>query len=81
MGQAPQRLNDEQKAAWNEAYGPKKEAYEREKPEGDDLVRWKYKRYMEDYLGCIAAVDENTGPYRAGSQGDGAKHKTRNNRC
>ena len=27
------------------------------------------------------AVDENTGPYRAGSQGDGAKHKTRNNRC
>ena len=27
------------------------------------------------------AVDENTWPYRAGSKGEGAKHKTRNNRC
>ncbi|MGD2245527.1 MAG: DUF4976 domain-containing protein, partial [Candidatus Aminicenantes bacterium] len=34
---------------------------EQEKPEGEELVRWKYKRYMEDYLGCIAAVDENIG--------------------
>ena len=61
MGEPPQRLNEEQKAAWEAAYGPKREAYEREKPEGENLVRWKYKRYMEDYLGCIAAVDENIG--------------------
>jgi arylsulfatase A-like enzyme len=61
MGPAPERLNEEQKLAWEEAYGPKREAFEREKPEGDDLVRWKYQRYMQDYLGCIAAVDENIG--------------------
>ncbi|MCK4556420.1 MAG: DUF4976 domain-containing protein, partial [Candidatus Aminicenantes bacterium] len=57
----PGRLNEEQKATWEAAYGPKREAFEREKPEGDELVRWKYQRYMEDYLGCIAAVDENIG--------------------
>jgi len=61
MGPPPGRLNEEQKAAWEAAYGPKREAFEREKPEGEELVRWKYKRYMEDYLGCIAAVDENIG--------------------
>ena len=61
MGPPPGRLNEEQKAAWEAAYGPKREAFEREKPEGDELVRWKYQRYMEDYLGCIAAVDENIG--------------------
>jgi hypothetical protein len=27
--------------------------------QGKDLVRWKYQRYMKDYLRCIAAVDDN----------------------
>ena len=61
MGDPPQRLNDLQREAWEKAYGPKKEAFAAHKPEGKDLVRWKYKRYMEDYLGCIASVDENIG--------------------
>lgn len=61
MGPPPKRLNDEQKAVWEEAYSPKRETFEREKPEGDALVRWKYQRYLQDYLGCIAAVDENVG--------------------
>lgn len=61
MGDPPQRLNDEQRSAWEAAYEPKREAFNREKPEGDAFVRWIYKRYMEDYLGCIAAVDESVG--------------------
>ena len=61
MGDPPQRLNDEQRAVWEAAFEPKKEAFNTQKPEGDDLVRWIYKRYMEDYLGCIAAVDESVG--------------------
>jgi len=27
----------------------------------DDLALWKYQRYMEDYLRCVQAVDENVG--------------------
>lgn len=61
MGAPPQRLNDEQRAAWEAAYGPKREDFGREKPEGDAFVRWIYKRYLEDYLGCVAAVDESVG--------------------
>jgi arylsulfatase A-like enzyme len=33
----------------------------REKPTGDDLVRWKYQRYMRDYLRCVAGVDRSVG--------------------
>jgi len=61
MGPPPQRLNEEQKAAWEAAYSSKIAAFKSDNPEGDDLVRWKYQRYMQDYLGCIAAVDENIG--------------------
>ncbi len=42
--------------------GSERAAYlEKHKPEGQDLVRWKYQAYMQDYLGCVAGVDENIG--------------------
>lgn len=28
---------------------------------GDALVRWKYQRYMQDYLACVQSVDDNVG--------------------
>jgi arylsulfatase A-like enzyme len=58
---APKNLTPEQKAAWDAAYGPRNKAFEEAKLEGKDLVRWKYQRYMKDYLRCIASVDENVG--------------------
>jgi len=61
MGPPPERMTEEQKSAWVQAYGPKREAFYKQKPEGKDLVRWKYQRYLQDYLGCIAGVDENIG--------------------
>lgn len=27
----------------------------------EEKMRWKYQRYMQDYLGCIASVDDNVG--------------------
>jgi arylsulfatase A-like enzyme len=61
MGPPPQRMTEEQKTAWEKAYGPKRQSFNKSKPEGTELVRWKYQRYMQDYLGCIAGVDENVG--------------------
>ena len=29
--------------------------------EGDALLKWKYQRYMQDYLACIQSVDDNVG--------------------
>ncbi len=55
------RMTPEQLTAWDGAYGPKSSAFNANPPTGADLVRWKYQRYMEDYLGSIASVDDNLG--------------------
>jgi arylsulfatase A-like enzyme len=57
----PTGLTPEQKAKWDAAYEPKIKAFKEANPQGKDLVRWKYRRYMEDYLACIASVDESVG--------------------
>ncbi len=57
----PGDLNTEQKKLWDAAYNPKNEAFEKANLQGKDLVRWKYQRYIKDYLRCIASVDDNVG--------------------
>jgi arylsulfatase A-like enzyme len=57
----PPRLTAEQRKAWDAYYEPRNEAFRKADPQGDDLVRWKYNRYMHDYLGCVKAVDEGVG--------------------
>jgi len=54
-------LSPEQKKEWDAYYEPRNKAFREAKPEGKDLVRWKYNRYLHDYLGCIKAVDESVG--------------------
>jgi arylsulfatase A-like enzyme len=55
------RMNAEQKAAWDAAFGPRNAAFLANPPTGKDLVRWKYQRYIKNYLRCIDSVDENVG--------------------
>ncbi len=57
----PGKLTSEQQAKWDAAYGPKNKAFEEANLQGKDLVRWKYQRYIKDYLRCIASVDESVG--------------------
>jgi arylsulfatase A-like enzyme len=57
----PPQLNEEQLQIWNAAYEPKNQAFREAGLEGDDLVRWKYQRYIKDYLRTIASVDDNLG--------------------
>jgi arylsulfatase A-like enzyme len=57
----PSSLSPEQIPAWNAYYEPRNEAFRKANLEGKELVRWRYNRYMHDYLGCIKAVDEAVG--------------------
>jgi len=57
----PKNLTPEQKKLWDAAYGPKNEAFKKANLQGKDLVRWKYQRYIKDYLRCVASVDDNVG--------------------
>jgi arylsulfatase A-like enzyme len=55
------RMSEQEKAAWDAHYGPINRAFRDDPPEGGDLTRWKYQRYLKDYLRCVAAIDENLG--------------------
>lgn len=55
------RLTPEEQQAYANAYNPKNEAFRKANLQGDDLTRWKYQRYMKDYLSTIQTVDDNVG--------------------
>lgn len=57
----PRNLTPAQLKVWNAAYVPKNAAFRKAALKGKDLVRWKYQRYIKDYLRCIASVDDNIG--------------------
>ncbi len=55
------RMTPEQRELWDAAYEPKNEAFRQANLTGVDLVRWKYQRYIKDYLRCVASIDDNIG--------------------
>lgn len=55
------RMTPEQRARWDAAYEPKNQAFYEANLTGKDLVRWKYQRYVKDYLRCVASIDDNVG--------------------
>ncbi len=55
------RMTKDQKKVWDVAYNPKNEKFVKAKLKGKELIKWKYQRYMKDYLRCISAVDEGVG--------------------
>jgi arylsulfatase A-like enzyme len=57
----PPGLTAEQLKTWNAYYEPRNEEFRKANLQGKDLVRWRYNRYMHDYLGCVKAVDEAVG--------------------
>jgi arylsulfatase A-like enzyme len=57
----PRTISDAQKKEWDVYYGPRNEEFHKQGLTGKDLVRWRYQRYMHDYLGCVKAVDEAVG--------------------
>ena len=55
------RMSAEDQKAWDAAYGPENRAFIEAAPTGKDLVRWKYQRYIKDYLRCVDSLDDNVG--------------------
>lgn len=43
------------------SYRESNDKFHAQNPKGDDLVRWKYQRYMRDYCATVAAIDQNVG--------------------
>jgi len=59
------RMTPEQRKKWDAHFGPLNRSFIEEFKAGKlsdkDVVRWKYQRYMRNYLGTVKAVDESVG--------------------
>ncbi len=59
------RMNAEQKQIWDAHFSPHNQKFLAEYQAGklshSDIVRWKYRRYMRNYLSTVKAVDESVG--------------------
>ena len=55
------RMDESQRETWRKAYNPRNEEFIKNKPEGKELAKWKYQRYLRDYLKCIKSVDDGVG--------------------
>jgi len=57
----PRYLNPEQLQNFKAHYEPKNRAMREAELRGEELVRWKYQRYIKDYLRSVASIDDNLG--------------------
>jgi arylsulfatase A-like enzyme len=59
------RMTPAQKAAWDAHFGPRNQRFLADFKAGKvghrDVVRWKYRRYLRNYLATVKAVDESVG--------------------
>ena len=59
------RMTDQQKQVWDAHFGPQNQAFLADFKAGklshQEIVRWKYQRYMKNYLATVKAVDESVG--------------------
>ena len=63
MGYALSSMTEEERAKWDEAYAKKNEWFFTHQSEmsHDEIVRWKYQRYIKDYVRVIKSVDDSVG--------------------
>lgn len=55
------RLTKEEQQEFEEAYKAKNASFYSSDLKGDDLIRWKYQRFMKDYLRTVQTIDDNVG--------------------
>lgn len=59
------RMTDTQRKVWDAGYEPKNQKFIADMKAGklsdDDVLKWKYQRYMKDYLRCIRSLDDSIG--------------------
>lgn len=73
---APPNLDEEQRQVWNAYYEPRNAAFRQANLSGQALIRWRYNRYMHDYLACVKGVDDSVGRLLATLQEEGLSDNT-----
>ncbi|MBN2348547.1 MAG: sulfatase [Bacteroidales bacterium] len=61
IGNHGKTLTPDQSRAWDSIYNPIIQKFYEDSLTGEALTRYKFQRYLRDYLACIAAVDKSVG--------------------
>jgi arylsulfatase A-like enzyme len=72
----PPNLTPAQLKVWNAYYEPLNDTMRQAGLSGQDIVRWRYQRYLHDYLACVKAVDENVGKLLDALEAEGVADNT-----
>ena len=74
------RMTPAQKQKWDAHFSPRNQQFLKEFASGKltpkDVVRWKYRRYMRNYLSTVKAVDESVGQMLDYLQDNGLEKNT-----
>lgn len=54
-------MTPEQRRIFDAQFAEQNAAFLKNPPTGDALLKWKYQRYMTEYLRCVAGVDKSVG--------------------
>ena len=55
------KMTKDQLSSWRAFYGPRDKAFHEANLSGKELVRWKFQRYVKNYLRCVRGVDDSVG--------------------
>jgi arylsulfatase A-like enzyme len=55
------RIPEAERQRMKEIYSERGKLLQQLRPKGKELLKYKYQWYMQDYLACVASVDENVG--------------------
>lgn len=55
------RMPANERARFEEIYAERGKIIQQQRPTGKELLKYKYQWYMQDYLACIASIDESVG--------------------
>jgi arylsulfatase A-like enzyme len=72
----PIGLDAQQLAEWRKWYDPENEAFRAARLSGAALTRWKYQRYIKDYMRAVAGIDANVGRLLADLKRSGLADQT-----
>jgi arylsulfatase A-like enzyme len=55
------RMPENERQRFKDIYAERGKIIQQQKPKGKDLLKYKYQWYMQDYLACVASIDEGVG--------------------
>lgn len=70
------RMNPEERRIWVDTYKIRNQKFIEQNLQADELLKWKFQRYVRDYMRCIKSVDDEVGRLLAYLEKEGLMDNT-----